>query len=98
MRVISRRRLREFWEAGHADAEGPLRAWYHEAKSAAWSSPQEIKTRYPSASILPLDRVVFNIKGNTYRLVAVVKYRTKTIYIRFVGTHAEYDVFDVMER
>jgi len=67
MRIISRRRLVEFWEI-HPDAEQPLRAWYTEAKKASWSSPAEIKAVYRSVSILSNNRVVFNIKGNTYRL------------------------------
>jgi mRNA interferase HigB len=82
--------LKSFWEK-HPDAEGPLRAWYTEAKRAGWSSPQDIKTAYRTASILPNDRVVFNVKGNTYRLVVAVKYEFQIVYIRFVGTHAVYD-------
>ncbi|NMC84220.1 MAG: type II toxin-antitoxin system HigB family toxin [Anaerolineaceae bacterium] len=93
MRIISRRRLVEFWEA-HPDAEPPLRAWYTEAKKASWNSPAEIKAIYRSVSILPNNRVVFNIKGNTYRLVVVVEYSQEKMFIRFVGTHAEYDRID----
>lgn len=99
MRIISRRRLVEFWE-NHPDAEQPLRAWYTEAKKASWDSPAEIKavasaertTR--SVSILSNNRVVFNIKGNTYRLVVVVEYTQGKMFIRFVGTHAGYDRID----
>jgi len=90
MRIIARSTLREFW-GKHRDSEAALRAWYTEAENADWSSPNDIRTRYRSADILPGDRVVFDIKGNSYRLVVVVKYRFKTLYIRFVGTHAEYD-------
>ncbi|NMC84770.1 MAG: type II toxin-antitoxin system HigB family toxin [Anaerolineaceae bacterium] len=93
MRIISRRRLVEFWEA-HPDAEQPLRAWYTEAKKASWNSPAEIKAIYRSVSILPNNRVVFNIKGNTYRLIVVVEYSQGKMFIRFVGTHAEYDRID----
>jgi mRNA interferase HigB len=93
MRIISRRRLVEFWEY-HPDAEQPLRAWYAETKKANWKSPAEIKTIYRGASILPGNRVVFNIKGNTYRLVVLVEYSQGKMFIRFVGTHAEYDRID----
>ena len=93
MRIISRRRLVEFWES-HPDAEQPLRAWYIEAKKANWNTPAEIKAIYHSVSILPNNRVVFNIKGNTYRLVVIVEYSQGKMFIRFVGTHAEYDRID----
>lgn len=93
MRIISRRRLVEFWEI-HPDAEQPLRAWYTEAQKASWDSPAEIKAVYRSISILPNNRVVFNIKGNTYRLIVVVEYTQGKMFIRFVGTHAEYDRID----
>ena len=93
MRIIFRRRLVEFWES-HPDAEQPLRAWYTEARRASWNSPAEIKAIYRSASILSNNRIVFNIKGNTYRLVVVVEYAQGKMFIRFVGTHAEYDRID----
>ncbi|MCP3961783.1 MAG: type II toxin-antitoxin system HigB family toxin [bacterium] len=93
MRVISRKALREFGER-HADSEVPLRAWFKEAKEATWETPAEIKARYASASCLANDRVVFNIKGNDYRLVVAVRYDFGIVYIRFVGTHAEYDRID----
>ena len=93
MRIISRRTLVEFWEA-HPDAEQPLRAWYVEAKKANWASPADIKATYRSVSILPNSRVVFNIKGNTYRLIVVVEYAQGKMFIRFVGTHTEYDRID----
>jgi len=96
MRIISRRRLIEFWER-HPDAEQPLRAWYTEANRAVWRSPAEIKTAYPSVSILPLNRVVFNIKGNTYRLVVIVEYSQGKMFIRFIGTHGEYDRIDATD-
>jgi len=96
MRVITRRRLCEFW-AKHPDAEGPLKAWYAEANHASWQTPQDIKNRYRSASFPGNDRVVFNICGNKYRLVVLVKYAFETVYIRFIGTHAEYDKVDAKE-
>ena len=93
MRVISRRTLRSFWER-HADAEQPLRAWFREAKAADWKTPAEVKNRYRSASVLANDRLVFNIKGNDYRLVVAVRYDLGILFVRFVGTHAEYDRID----
>lgn len=93
MRVISFKRLREFWER-HRSAEPLLKAWFDEAEVAAWKTPQDILDRYPSADILPGNRAVFNIKGNHYRLIVKVHYNTGVVYIRFVGTHAEYDRID----
>ncbi len=90
MRIISRKILREFWEK-HPDARQPLQAWYADVKSAEWKSPSDIKKVYQNASILSNNRVVFNIKGNSYRVIVVVMYRFGQIYIRFVGTHKEYD-------
>ena len=93
MRIISRRRLVEFWEA-HPDAEQPLRAWFTEAKKADWNSPADIKVVYPSISILGNNRVIFNIKGNKYRLIVIVEYSQGKMFIRFVGTHKDYDRID----
>jgi len=93
MRIIAVKTLRDFWTS-HADAEQPLKAWYKEASDSRWGGPAEIKRRYPSADILPGNRVVFNIKGNTYRLIVKIHYNTGIIYIRFVGSHAEYDKVD----
>ena len=93
MRIISRKALIDIY-ANHADAKGPLESWFHEAKSAAWKVPQDIKNDYRSADILPGNRVVFNIKGNNYRLIVKIHYNTSIIYIRFVGTHGDYDKID----
>ena len=93
MRIISRKKLREFWE-NHPDAHEPLQSWYTDTKRATWKSPVDIKKVYRTASILPNNRVVFNIKGNHYRLIVVVKYKYGRVYIRFVGTHSEYDKID----
>jgi mRNA interferase HigB len=90
MRVLSRNTLREFWEK-HRDVEGELKAWFAEAERAQWKKPQDILDRYRTADILPGNRVVFNLKGNHYRLVVKIHYNTSTVYIRFVGTHREYD-------
>jgi len=96
VRVISRRALRQFWKI-HCDAEPALRAWFREAQQARWSGPGDIKARYASASFLPRDRVVFNIKGNTYRLVVAIKYAAGIVFIRYVGTHRDYDRIDASE-
>ncbi|MFO8040938.1 MAG: type II toxin-antitoxin system HigB family toxin [Sodalinema sp.] len=93
MRVIARRRLREFWE-NHADAEQPLKAWFHDVVRMNWQSPNDIKQIYANASIIANNRVVFNIKGNDYRLIVHVRYDLAIIFIRFIGTHAEYDRVD----
>jgi mRNA interferase HigB len=90
MRVIARKTLRDFW-GEHADAEQQLKAWFHEAGAARWKSFADIKARYRSADVLPGNRVVFDIKGNNYRLVVKVHYNRSLVFIRFVGTHAEYD-------
>jgi mRNA interferase HigB len=94
MRIISRKALREFWEI-HPDAQQPLRAWYADVKKADWQSPTDIKNVYRNASIVANNRVVFNIKGNKYRLVVAVQYEYRLVYIRFVGTHQAYDKIDV---
>ena len=90
MRVISKIKLVDFWQA-YPDAEQSLKSWYSEAKHAQWEKPEEIKQRYGSADILPGNRVVFNIKGKHYRLVVKIQYNTGVVYLRFIGTHAEYD-------
>ena len=93
MRVIARRALKDFW-VRHPDAEAPLRAWFRDVSYANWDGPADAKRRYPSASMLGDNRVVFNIKGNTYRLVIHMRYDLNRAYVRFVGTHAEYDRID----
>lgn len=94
MRIISRKTLREFWDK-HPSAQSALQAWYADAKSARWKSPNDIKNTYKNASIVANNRVVFNIKGNDYRLVAAVNYSFSVVYVRFVGTHKDYDKIDV---
>ena len=93
MRIIARRTLREFWER-HERAEQPLRAWYAEASKAEWKSPRDIKEKYRHASFLADNRVVFNIRGNHYRLVTHINFAYRILYVRFVGTHSEYDRID----
>jgi mRNA interferase HigB len=86
--------LREF-RRRHPDAEGPLRAWYAEVKAAAWVRPQDVRDRFAGASIVGGNRIVFDIGGNRYRVVVKINYLYRVVYIRFVGTHAEYDCIDV---
>ena len=94
MRIISRKALREFW-GKHTDARKALEAWYADTKQANWKNPSDIKNVYQNVSFVASNRVVFNIKGNRYRLVVVVVYKHDIVYIRFVGTHSEYDKIDV---
>lgn len=94
MRIIAKRTLVQFCESGHGDAEQPLKAWHAMAKAASLSDPSEIKAKFATASFLANNRVVFNISGNKYRLVVKVEYAIKAVYIRFVGSHAEYEKID----
>lgn len=92
MRVIAKRTLREFWQtAEHQAAQGPLEAWYDIAINACWQTPADIKAQFRNASILKNNRVVFNIKGNDYRLVVSINYVAQIIFVKFVGTHSQYD-------
>lgn len=93
MRIIARKTLVDYWTA-NPRSEQALKAWYAEANEASWSTPAEVKDFYRSASILKDGRVVFNICGNEFRLVDWINYEFFTIYIRFIGTHAEYDRID----
>ena len=95
MHVIARKTLVEFYSRPNCqDARGPLEAWFYEAKNAEWQTPSDIKAHYGSASILKNNRVVFNIAGNKYRLVVRLNYNSKTVFVRFIGTHKEYDNID----
>ena len=93
MRVIAKKILRDFWEK-HADCEQQLKAWFRETEKAQWENINNIKAEYPSASILSSNRIVFNIKGNNYRLIVKINYDYGMVWIRFIGTHAEYDKID----
>ena len=95
MRVLSRSTLCTFWEQpNYADSEQPLRAWFDEAKGANWQIAQDITNLYRNTSFVGNNRVVFNIAGNKYRLITAVNYKFSMVYVRFVGTHAEYDKVD----
>jgi len=96
MRIIALKTLHEFWEF-HPNVRQQLQAWYEDAKHAVWQSPADIKAIYRNASIVANNRVVFNIKGNDYRLIVAIHYQFGIVYIRFIGTHAEYDRVNAAE-
>lgn len=93
MRVIAKKTLREFWNK-HRDSEQFLKAWYREIDRVNWRNLNELKEEFPSASILADNRVIFNIKGNKYRLIVKINFEFQICWIRFIGTHAEYDKID----
>lgn len=95
MRIIAKRTLRAFWKR-YPKAKGPLEAWHQEVAHADWATPSALKSHFRSASMLPGNRVAFNIAGNQYRLIVKINYPYRIVYIRFVGTHAHYDAIDVM--
>ncbi|MBT3423086.1 MAG: type II toxin-antitoxin system HigB family toxin [Bacteroidetes bacterium] len=95
MRIIAFRTIRDFFERPeYSDSEASLRAWYHDVKKAEWKNSNELKQLYKNASILGEGKVVFNIKGNDYRLVVAIDYDFQVIFIRFIGTHKQYDKID----
>ena len=96
MRVIAKRTLRQFWQSSsrYTDAQGPIEAWHAEAEKASWRNPQEVKAQFGSASILKGGRVVFNNAGNKYRLVVAIDYQRQTCFVKFIGTHEQYDSID----
>lgn len=94
MRVIAKSTLRAFWEK-HSDAEIPLRTWYALVEHADWETTHDIKSMFGDASFVANNRVVFNIKGNKYRIVVYIVFKVKKVFIRFVGTHAQYDKIEV---
>lgn len=96
MRIISRRTLRDFWSCA-ADAEQPLKSWFKMVSEGDWATPAAIKEQFRSASVVGDNRVVFNIAGNKYRLVVKINYPYRMVYIRFIGTHTQYDNIDVEE-
>lgn len=95
MRVIAKRALREFWEQPvNGDSERPLTEWYNMMHGASWETPQEVKADIRTASILKGGRAVFNIGGNKYRVIIAIRYDKQIAWVRFVGTHAQYDKVD----
>lgn len=98
MRVISRKTLIDFYQKpGNEDSRRALESWYAEAKHAHWSSSYKVKEKYQSCSLVGDNRVVFNICGNKYRLVVKINYGAEIVFIRFVGTHKQYDQIDAKE-
>ncbi len=98
MRIIAKSALREFWEKpAYADSEQQLKAWYDEVKKAEWKNMNDIKKDFPNASIAGNERIVFNIKGNHYRLIAKFEFRLDKVFIRFIGTHKQYDKINASE-
>ena len=93
LRVIAKKIVREFWEK-HSDCEQQLKAWYQEAGKGTWKNMNELKSEYSSLSVLEDNRVCFNIKGNKYRLITKINFPYQMMWIRFIGTHAEYDKID----
>jgi mRNA interferase HigB len=95
MRIIAKRTLREFWlSPGRGDAKAPLEAWHAEVSKASWATPQEVKAQFRSASVLKYNRVVFNIAGNKYRLIVSIDYIRQVAFVKFTGTHQQYDGVD----
>lgn len=95
MRIISVGTLKAFWEIPqHRDAEQPLRTWVRVVRAASWADPTAIKRMFNSADMLGNGRVVFDIGGNKYRLIARVNFHYGVVYVRFIGTHREYDGVD----
>jgi len=96
MRVIAKSTLKKFWGIpAYSDSQAPIESWYEEAIKAHWESPQAIKNQYANASICKNNRVVFNIGGNKYRLIVEIQYQANIVWVKFVGTHAQYDKITV---
>ncbi len=98
MRIIPRKRVKDFWEqSGYGDAQIPLSEWFTEVRKANWKTPNEVKRAFGSTSIIGNDRIVFNINGNQYRLVTAMDYKRQIVLIRFIGTHKQYDRINAEE-
>ncbi len=92
MRVISKKTLKDFYEQSkHLDSKSALEAWYKEVLKLDWNNPNQVKEMYRSASIIGNEKVVFNIAGNKYRLIVTINYYAKIVFIKFIGTHKQYD-------
>lgn len=96
MRIISGKTLKEYY-LPHPETEGALKTWYHEVCGEAWKSPQDVLKKYPKARPIPGNRVIFNIMGNKYRLIVAIHYASALVFIRFIGTHKEYDSINAEE-
>ncbi len=92
MRIISKKTLKDFYEQSHyKDSKSPLEAWHKEVLKLDWSNPNEVKAMYRSASVIGNEKIVFNIAGNKYRLIVTINYYAKIVFIKFIGTHKQYD-------
>ncbi len=98
MRIISKKRLKDFYiQSKYSDSKSALEAWHKEVLKLDWSNPNEIKAMYRSASIIGDTKVVFNIAGNKYRLIVTINYHAKIVFIKFIGTHKQYDKINIEE-
>lgn len=97
MRIISIKKLKDFWQSGYSDSEQPLKCWYQILKKGTFKDSHAIKMLFPSASIIGDNRLVFNISGNKYRIIVRVRYDLQIVFIRFVGTHSVYDKINAKE-
>mgnify|MGYP006137749619 CR=1 FL=1 len=98
MRIISKKTLKEFYEKNlYKDSKNSLEAWHQEVLKSDWNNPNEVKEQFTSASIVGNNRIVFNIHGNKYRLIVKINYFAKIIFIKFIGTHKQYDCINAME-
>jgi len=96
MRVIAKSTLKKFWEMpAYSDSQTPIESWYEEAINANWNTSQAIKRQYANSSICKNNRVVFNIGGNKYRLIVEIQYQASIVWVKFVGTHTQYDKINV---
>ena len=93
MKVFNRKTLQDFW-IKHSESKEQLNSWIYDVEHTDWKTTHDVKERYPKADILKNNRIVFNIKGNSYRLIVKVEYDRKQVYIKFIGTHSEYDIVD----
>lgn len=96
MRIIARKTLINYWKK-HPDSEQPLKSWFDEIQNAFWDTPNQLKEQFKNASIITKKRVVFNIKGNSYRLVTDIEFRIGIVFIIWIGTHKEYDKINVKD-
>ena len=93
MRILAKKILREFWDQ-YPSTEEQLKSWFQETSKCNWTNPNYVKDEFPNARLIPNNRVIFNIKGSQYRLIVRVNYKYQMVYVRFIGTHEEYDKID----
>lgn len=93
MRILAKKILRDFWEK-NPETKEQLKSWYQETSKSNWTNPNYVKEEFPNSRLIPNNRVIFNIKGNQYRLIVRVNYKYQMVYVRFIGTHEDYDKID----